>query len=137
MTRVCTQNRAGCGALLLQKSGDGYRGGQFITDTKTMTDTVTLGFPEAAARLGVSLRVLRRAIRAGRVAAPAQNGATARLSADWLAGVEAAVNENPSALNRTFAQAVPPFARYPGTSAWRKYRTRVRDYYRFLSETSI
>ncbi len=26
---------------------------------------------------------------------------------------------------------VPPFARYEGTSAWRKDRTRVREYARF------
>ena len=28
-------------------------------------------------------------------------------------------------------QKVPPFARYKGTSAWRKDRRRVRDYARF------
>ena len=28
-------------------------------------------------------------------------------------------------------QKVPPFARYVGTSAWRKYRRRVREYARF------
>ena len=28
-------------------------------------------------------------------------------------------------------QKVPPFARYEGTSAWRKYRRRVREYTRF------
>jgi len=30
-------------------------------------------------------------------------------------------------------QKVPPFARYKGTSAWRKYRNRVREYARFLA----
>ena len=28
-------------------------------------------------------------------------------------------------------QKVPAFARYEGTSAWRKYRRRVREYARF------
>ena len=28
-------------------------------------------------------------------------------------------------------QKVPPFARYEGTSAWRKYRRRAREYARF------
>lgn len=30
-------------------------------------------------------------------------------------------------------QKVPPFARYKGTSAWRKDRRRVREYARFLA----
>ena len=93
-----------------------------------MTESTTLGFPEAAARLGVSIRVLRAAIRAGRVPAPAQNGATARLTAAWLASVEAAA---PGALRSVVSQKVVPFARYEGTSCWRKYRTCVRDYYAF------
>lgn len=93
-----------------------------------MTDHSTLGFPEAARQLGVSLRVLRHAIRAGKIAAPAQNGATARLTAAWLEQAKAAVAQNPAALNRTFAQKAAPFARYEGTSAWRKYLVRVRDY---------
>ncbi len=102
-----------------------------------MTDTYTLGFPEAACRLGVSVGVLRRAIRAGRVPAPAAKvNATTRLSAEWLASVEAAAQEEPGKLSRRIAQSVPPFARYPGTSAWRKYRNRVRDYYSFLAATA-
>ena len=28
-------------------------------------------------------------------------------------------------------QKVPPFARFKGTSAWRKYRRRAREYARF------
>jgi excisionase family DNA binding protein len=96
-----------------------------------MTDT-TMGFPEAAARLGVPLRVLRRAIRAGRIPAPATGGATAHLSAEWLASAEKAVAESPDALNRSFEQKTPAFAHYPGTSAWRKYPARVREYARFL-----
>jgi hypothetical protein len=95
-----------------------------------MTETI-IGFPEAAARLGVPLRVLRAAIRAGRVPAPALINATAPLSADWLAEAEAAVAAQPDALSRRFAQKTPPFAHYPGTSAWRKYKARVREYARF------
>ena len=30
-------------------------------------------------------------------------------------------------------QKVPPFARFKGTSAWRKYRRRAREYARFLA----
>lgn len=33
-------------------------------------------------------------------------------------------------------QKVPPFARYKGTSAWRKYRKRVREYARFRAAAS-
>jgi len=95
-----------------------------------MSDT-TMGFPEAAARLGVPLRVLRRAIRAGRIPAPADAGATAHLSAEWLASATQAVADSPDALNRRFDQKTPAFAHYPGTSAWRKYRARVREYARF------
>ncbi|MBB5374113.1 helix-turn-helix transcriptional regulator [Acidocella aromatica] len=102
-----------------------------------MTITTTFGFPEAAARLGVAVRTLRRAIRAGLVPAPAQSGATAVLSDAWLESVLAAINENPAALSRTLTQKVPPFARYEGTSCWRKYRTRVRDYYAFQASLAV
>ena len=92
-----------------------------------MNDTSNLGFPAAASQLGVSLRVLRHAIRTGKIAAPAQNTATARLSAEWLAGAQKAVAEQP--LSRALKpQRAAPFAHYEGTSAWRKYKTRVRDY---------
>ena len=33
-------------------------------------------------------------------------------------------------------QTVPPFARYEGTSAWRKDRKRVREYNRFRATTA-
>ncbi len=91
----------------------------------------TINFPEAARRLGVALRVLRAAIRAGKIPAPAQVSATASLSADWLASAQAAVQASPSALNRIARQKVPAFARYNGTSAWRKYAVRVRDFNNF------
>jgi aryl-alcohol dehydrogenase-like predicted oxidoreductase len=96
-----------------------------------MNDTANIGFPEAARQLGVSLRVLRHAIRAGKISAPAQNGATARLSTEWLAQAKATVQATPGVLNRAFTQKVAPFARYEGTSCWRKYLTRVRDYNNF------
>jgi len=91
----------------------------------------TIGFPEAARRLGVPLRILRRAIRAGRIAAPKHLKATAALSAEWLAQTQAAVEASPKALSRSSPQKVPGFARYEGTSAWRKYRARVRAYEKF------
>lgn len=38
-----------------------------------------------------------------------------------------------AAPSRRKAQKVPPFARYKGTSAWRKDRKRAREYARFLA----
>jgi len=97
-----------------------------------MSDTAsTLGLPEAASRLGVPLRVLRRAIRAGRIPAPAGLTATSSLPSGWLASTQATIEANPKALSRAMAQKVPPFARYEGTSAWRKYSARVREYEHF------
>jgi len=99
-----------------------------------MTEPTTLGFPEAAARLGVSLRVLRHAIRAGKIPAPTPNTALATISPEWLDSAKNAVEANPAALNRAFPQKAPPFARYQGTSAWRKYPARVRAHAQFQAE---
>lgn len=96
-----------------------------------MTDTHTLGLPDAARHFGVPLRVLRRAIRAGKIPAPAKLTATSSLSAEWLASAEAAVEATPNALSRAPRQKVPAYARYEGTSAWHKYPVRVRAYARF------
>jgi hypothetical protein len=96
-----------------------------------MTDTTTLGLPEAARHFGVPLRVLRRAIRAGKIPAPANLTATSSLPAEWLASAEAAVETSPNALSRQPRQKVPAFARYEGTSAWHKHRVRVRAYARY------
>lgn len=98
--------------------------------------TSAFGYPGAARRLGVSVRVLRGAIRAGRLPAPPHHGATARLPADWLTAVEAAVEASPKALRQVFPAKVAPFARYDGTSAWRKYRVRVRAYTRFRADAN-
>jgi len=98
--------------------------------------TETLGYPEAARRLGVPLRVLRRAIRTGKIPAPPSNAATATLPADWFTAAQAAAEASPKALSRSFAQKVPPFARYEGTSAWRKYANRVREYAHFQASTN-
>ncbi len=101
-----------------------------------MSDTFDLGFCEAARRLGVPVRTLRHAIRAGTIPAPPQLTATARLSAEWLEGAQAAVAASPKALKQTARQKVPAFARYEGTSAWRKYPRRVREYARFHATAS-
>lgn len=94
-----------------------------------MNDISKFGFPAAARQLGVSLRVLRHAIRSGKIAAPAQNNATASLSAEWLANAQKTAAAAPQALSRRLKpQKAAPFAHYEGTSAWRKYKTRVRDY---------
>ncbi|WP_297489980.1 hypothetical protein [Acidocella sp.] len=100
-----------------------------------MNEISTFGYPEAARQLGVPLRVLRHAIRAGKIPAPAQSGATARLTAEWLASAQEAA-ATPGALNRRLTQKVPPFARYEGTSCWRKYVNRVRDYYDYRAATA-
>jgi hypothetical protein len=102
-----------------------------------MNHSAPLGFPEAARRLGVPLRVLRRAIRDGKIPAPPQLGATAVLSAGWFDSVAAAVEASPRLLNRTPPQKVPPFARYEGTSAWRKYRNRVREHTAFHAKAEL
>ena len=96
-----------------------------------MSETSKLGFPEAARRFGVTIRVLRRAIRTGRLPAPPHLSATASLPADWFASAQAAVAASPKALSRGTTQKTPAFARYEGTSAWRKYSNRVREYARF------
>ena len=96
-----------------------------------MSDTTKFGLPDAARSLGVPLRVLRRAIRAGRIPAPANLTATVSLSAEWLNSAQAAVKASPKALTSTAPQRVPAFARYEGTSAWHKYRNRVHEYARF------
>jgi len=92
-----------------------------------MSDTI-LGFPEAARRLGVPVRVLRRAIRHGKLPKPPHVAATAILPAEWLANVQAAVAASPHALSRALPQKVPAFARYEGTSAWHRHRNRVRNF---------
>ncbi len=95
-----------------------------------MTDSSTLGFAQAAQALGVSISVLRRAIRNGKIPAPANAGVTAvaPLSAEWLASVQAAAKGSRDCFKQTDRRQVPAFARYEGTSAWRKYHRRVREY---------
>ena len=93
--------------------------------------TPSLGFPEAARRLGVPLRVLRDAIRAGRIPAPPHQGATSAIPAEWLDRAQAAVQAQPKVLNRASLLKVRPFSHYEGTSAWHKYQRRVREYARF------
>jgi hypothetical protein len=100
-----------------------------------MSDT-SLGFLEAARRLGVPLRVLRGAINAGRLPAPPHKHATATLPAEWFASVQKALDEAPGALSRATKQKVPDYARYEGTSAWRKYKKRVHEFAAFQAKTA-
>ncbi len=96
----------------------------------TMSETEgSMGFPEAARRLGVPLRVLRQAIRAGRLEKPPVGSATAHVPAAWLAAAQARVESERGVFSRALTQKVPAFARYEGTSAWRKYRAKVRAFY--------
>ena len=81
-----------------------------------MSETPTLGLPDAAHHLGTSVRVLRRAIRTGRIPAPPHLTATTTLSAEWLDSAKAAIEAAPQGLRGVFRAKVAPFARYPGTS---------------------
>jgi hypothetical protein len=96
-----------------------------------MSDISTMDFLEAASRLGVPVWVLRRAIRTGKIPAQTALSAVATLSTEWLASVQAVMRDTPDVLSRRLPQRVPPFARYEGTSAWRKYARKVRDYAHF------
>jgi hypothetical protein len=87
-----------------------------------------LGLPDAARHFGVSVRVLRHAMRAGALPCPVPLTATTALPRTWLAEAEAAVKQKPGLFKRGHAAKVPPFARYKGTSAWQKFRTRARAY---------
>lgn len=93
-----------------------------------MSDSATIGLPEAARHLGVPVRVLRRAIRTGKLPAVPHLTATSKLPPAWVQDAKAALEASPKALAAAFPQKVPPFARYEGTSAWRKYVRRVREY---------
>ena len=96
-----------------------------------MSDTSFIGLPEAARRLGVSVRVLRRSIRSGHIPAPPGLTAVTPLTAEWLSRAQAEVAASPGLFSAARKQKIPAFARYEGTSAWHKYRRRVRAYARF------
>ena len=94
-----------------------------------MTSTSTIGFAKAAQTLGVSIRTLRHAIRTGKITAPGTGvSAVSTLDAEWLAGVQQTAKADRGVFKHSGKPAVPAFARYEGTSAWRKYPSRVRDY---------
>ena len=94
-----------------------------------MTSTSTIGFAQAAQQLGVSIRTLRQAIHNGNVPAP-EGAVTAvsPVSTDWIAAVQEKAKNVPGVFKDSHRQKVPAFARYEGTSAWRKYARRVRDF---------
>lgn len=101
-----------------------------------MSDATSLSYLDAARSLGVPLRVLRRAIRDGRVPAPPAGGALAKVPHEWISHAQVAIAATPHALSRSPHQKVPPFARYEGTSCWRKYRSRGREYGRYLAHAA-
>jgi len=121
---------------LQQNPSGGQRGPHQPGSRPIMNDTAKFGFPDAARSLGVSLRVLRHAVRTGKIPAPPHVTATASLSTEWLSRAQAAVEASPKALSRNSAQKIPAFARYKGTSAWHKYRNRVRAYANFRAAAS-
>ncbi len=96
-----------------------------------MTKSTTLGFPQAAQALGVSIRTLRQAIRNGKIPAPGANvTAVTTLTPEWLASVQQTAKASPDRFKDSGRPAVPAFARYEGTSAWRKFHRRVHAYNR-------
>jgi hypothetical protein len=101
-----------------------------------MNDSPALGLPEAAHHLGVSVGVLRHAIRAGRLPAPPHLTATSAVTTEWLTQAKATVKASPKTFVFASSQKVPAFARYEGTSAWRKFRKRVRAYAQFQAASS-
>lgn len=90
-----------------------------------------LSLPQAARQFGVSVRTLRHAIRTGKLQAVPSLGAGTHLTHEWLATAQLAVVAAPRLFALARPQRVPPFARYEGTSAWRKYPNRVRAHARF------
>ncbi len=101
-----------------------------------MSDTAPLSLPDAARHFGVSIRALRAAIRAGTLPRPAHLTATSTLPPAWFASAEAAMEATPRAMARGLRQKVPAFARFEGTSAWRKYSRRAQEYARFRATTA-
>lgn len=99
-----------------------------------MSDATPFGLPEAAHRLGMPLRNLRHAMRAGHVPTAGRPSATMRVTPAWLESARAAIAATPGAIGRKTSQKVAPFARYQGTSAWRKYPNRVREHAHFLAD---
>ena len=90
-----------------------------------MSDQSSMSLPQAARRLGVSVRAVRQAVRGGRVPALPSLGALAAVPANWVAQVQAGPG---GALRDSSRPKVPAFARYEGTSAWHKYKRRVKEY---------
>ena len=120
---------------LALSAGEWWKGAEPIR-TPAMSDTSTLGLADAARHLGVSVRVIRRAMRAGTLPAPPHLTATSPLPAGWLENAKAAVEASPKVLSLASKQPVPAFARFRGTSAWVKYPRRARDYASFRAEAA-
>jgi hypothetical protein len=85
----------------------------------------------AAQRLGIPVRTLRHAIRAGKLPAPPSLSATAAVPADWLAGVQSTLETSHDAVRNLRKPKVPAFARFEGTSFYTKFRVRARAYRAF------
>jgi hypothetical protein len=73
-------------------------------------------------------------MRTKKIPAPAKLTATTTLTAEWFSSVQATVEAQPKALGRNAPQKVPAFARYIGTSAWKKHTNRAREYAAFLAK---
>ena len=87
------------------------------------------GLPDAARRLGVHPRILKHAIRTGKVSAPPQGPGSVPDS--WVAEAGPKVAAAAHALNGMSSRRVPEFARFEGTSAWQQFPRRARAYARF------
>ncbi len=95
-----------------------------------MSDT-QFNLQSAAQRLGVPVRSLRTAIRAGKLPAPPSLAATAAVPADWFAGVRSTLETSHDAVRNLRPRKVPAFARFEGTSFYTKFRVRARAYRAF------
>lgn len=94
-----------------------------------MTSESTIGFAQAAKALGVSISTLRQAIRSGKLPAPGSSvTAVSALTPEWLASAKQAATASPKMFKDRKPQKVPAFARYKGTSAWRKFHRRVHAF---------
>jgi hypothetical protein len=50
---------------------------------------------------------------------------------------DTSTSTTPAKASRPVRQKVPPFARFKGTSAWRKDRRRAREYARYIAAAKV
>jgi hypothetical protein len=116
--------------LLPAAARGGQKAANAIPEQPTMSET-PLNLHDAALRLGVPVRTLRHAIRAGKLPAPPSLSASAAVPADWLANIRSTLEASHDPVRNLRRPKVPAFARFEGTSFFTKFRVRARAYRRF------